>query len=758
MKRYLLSIIVLSLFSLQTKAQVDSLLDFIRMDSIEVIRYGVTLNNPWSGGLNNPQYSTIDLNFDGHKDLFIFDPYAKVFKTYLNDGISGTVSYTYAPQYQRLFPDYNDLSGWVLLRDYNCDGLEDIFAYVPGGISLYKNVGNATIGHRWELVTNLLMTSAFGQQSNVYCTINDIPSIEDMDGDGDLDILGPNVGGITYYRYQNVSTTCDTLIFERDNNCWGSFYESALNDSIILNGACKGGNSTSAPLRHANSTLLTVDLNGDSLVDLFIGDTESNSINVLYNGGTSSLDHMTSIEYNYPNNTIPIDLNEFVATYYFDANNDGVKDLIAAPTYVYRSDDVDNSLYYRNNGSTNNVNFSFVRRNFVNGEAVDLGTLSYPTFVDVDQDGLVDILSGNYGYFQSYNSNYVPTFLGQLAYFKNVGDSIAPVFELQTLDFNNLSNDSLDGFFPTFGDLDNDGDLDMIVGTSNGDLHYYVNNASPGSLPNFVLQEANYKSINNGPMATPKLYDVNNDGRLDLIIGETNGNLNLHLNVGSASSANFSYNPTNSSFGGFQHYNAYFEKGFVTVDFATIDSTNNLYAFVGTVSGKIYVYEDISNNLQSGNFTLVDSIQSSGRMVAPSVANINFTASKELIIGEGGGGFSLMGIYYEGSGDITDTNIVDTSIVDTTGIDEINKVLNDVNIFPNPAQDELTVEFNALENAQVNYQLTDLSGKSIVVGKWTITPGNRVQYKIDVKDISDGVYLIVIQSGNEHTVKKLIKN
>lgn len=769
MKRLIIAFIAIALSNFSIQAQTDSLLDYIYIDSIDVIHYGVPLKNPWSGGLNAPQYSSIDLNFDGHLDLFVFDPYAMAYKTYLNDGISGTVSYTYAPEYQDIFPRYTDFRGWMLLRDFNCDGLEDIFAYTPAGMKVYKNRGNSTNGHSWELYMPLIYAEVFGQNINLYSTSNDFPSIEDMDGDGDLDIVANQVGGMTYYKYENVAPNCDTLIFVRENDCWGSFAESSSSDSIILNATCKGSgvNSANNNNRHANGSLLAIDLNGDSLCDLLLGDTESHNLTAIYNGGTPTYDHMTSVEYQYPTNTNSINLGEFVLPFYIDMNNDGVKDLIATPFSQFKSEDVNNSWYYRNNGTNNNVNFSYVRNNLINQWAVDLGTLAYPTFVDVDQDGLTDIFVGNYGYFQSYDANFVSTFLGQLAYYKNTGDSITPEFELQTMDYNNLSQDSLDGFFSTFGDIDGDGDIDMLVGQSNGSIAFYENTANSGSNPQFVQQTTNFMQINDGPMSSPKLFDVNQDGLLDLVIGNSNGTLSLHLNSGSSTIPVFNSNADNSSFGDIQVYDPYLQLNFISIDFASIDSTDSTYCFVGTGSGSVNVYRYNQNQLLSGSFNLIKTIRSNGRMATPSLANINFTESLEMIVGDGGGGFSLFSLEYDGPGVPPDTTGGGNGGGDTGGgsdTDSVNigfielKLLNDVSIFPNPTQDELNVVFNSSKSAIVNYQLTDLSGKSIFVGKWAIKPGEPTQQKIDVHAISDGVYLLVIQSGSEQTVKKVIKN
>ena len=96
--------------------------DFVRSSNIPVTESGVLLENAWAGGMNFCQYSDIDLDLDGTKDLVVFDRSGDKLMTFINNGTS--TNYTHAPEYEGKFPLISD---WVLLEDYNCDGKEDIF-------------------------------------------------------------------------------------------------------------------------------------------------------------------------------------------------------------------------------------------------------------------------------------------------------------------------------------------------------------------------------------------------------------------------------------------------------------------------------------------------------------------------------------------------------------------------------------------------------------------------------------------------------
>ena len=80
---------------------------------------GHILKFPWAGGMNECQFSAIDLNFDGIKDLFVFDKSGNRILTFLNNGTAGQPDYIYAPEYEQYFPALHD---WATLIDYNKDG------------------------------------------------------------------------------------------------------------------------------------------------------------------------------------------------------------------------------------------------------------------------------------------------------------------------------------------------------------------------------------------------------------------------------------------------------------------------------------------------------------------------------------------------------------------------------------------------------------------------------------------------------------
>ena len=164
----------------------------IQKNSIKVIVNNDTLLNPWTGGFNSVQISKIDLNNDQVEDLFVFDRSCNKSLTF----VSLNNNFIYAPEFENLFP--SGLKNWVLLRDFNNDGKKDIFSYVAGGIGVWENTTNSnglTFSPLSFFQSSIngnvpyILSNQYNNDVNIYVVSSDIPSISDIDGDGDLDIL-----------------------------------------------------------------------------------------------------------------------------------------------------------------------------------------------------------------------------------------------------------------------------------------------------------------------------------------------------------------------------------------------------------------------------------------------------------------------------------------------------------------------------------------------------------------------------------------
>ncbi len=709
---------------------------FFNLDvSIPVSENGNTLRNAWVGGHNNCQFSTIDIDLNGVEDLLVFDKTGNKATTYLNRGTANNVDYEYAPGYRSYFSFIHD---WVLLRDYDCDGKKDIFTYSNGTMAIYKNTSDPSYGLQFTLMVDELESLYDTNIITLFILPVDIPTIVDVDKDGDLDILTFDVGGIFMELHKNMSMekygTCDSLDFELTEECWGHFEEDANSFLVTLGVSCKRDAVYTPPpsdfalnTRHSGSCSVGFDNDGDDDIDLLVGDIAFKNMNLLTNGGTTAVADITSQDINYPSYDTPIDEHVFPCAYYEDMNNDGKRDLIVSPSRPNISENANSIWYYKNNGTDSSPVFEFQQENLLQDDMIELGEGAYPSCYDVDNDGLTDLLVGNYGYF---NSN--GTYPSKVAYYRNNGSASAPSFELITDDFTNLSSTGIRAITPTFGDIDDDGVDEMIVGDFDGRLHLYENSASQGQPANFSLQAPAYQSIDVGANAIPQLFDVDDDGLLDLIIGEKNGNLNYYRNTGNAGIPSFTL--ITDDFGGVD----------VRVQGSTLGYSaphmfkynGELRLIVGSESGNIFFYENIDNNL-AGEFTLVSNnylnIDEGIRTVITG-ADVDNDGYYDLVIGNYAGGVT----FFKG----------DSVFNPPIGMVEAQENL-ELNIYPNPTNSLLTVEYNT---NNLNIEIYNLAGSSVFSKQITATEKTQ----IDISKLAEGFYILRASDGTSLISKKFV--
>lgn len=83
-------------------------------------------------------------------------------------------------------------------------------------------------------------------------------------------------------------------------------------------------------------------------------------------------------------------------------------------------------------------------------------------------------------------------------------------------------------------------------------------------------------------------------------------------------------------------------------------------------------------------------------------------------------------------------------------------ILNDLNIYPNPASSKLNMDFELTEKGPVEVLLTDLQGKEVHRENFVNAEGGLVHRELDIKNLQSGYYLLKIKSGDKSLVKKLV--
>ncbi len=351
--------------------------------------------------------------------------------------------------------------------DIDNDSDYDLFAgtFYAGGITYFQNTGTPQYPQFMEITSNW-------QEIYINEGIGD-PCFNDLDSDGDLDLLiGAGEGTLYYYRNDGDSASAHMTL---------------VSDNYL---GLDAGDYASPEL---------ADIDGDGDLDLFVGRSVSSAfyfqqgdVFFLENTGTPQSPNFQLVTTNY----LVFDAGDGVKPLLLDIDADGDPDLFTCKG--------NNLLFYHNTGAVNAPRFVYESENF---GVININTIR-PWFVDLDNDGDYDLLAGE---------GAIPGPPGLYLY-NNRGTPQNPQFTLTT---DNL----VPGVFtqssvvlsPATADIDADGDQDLLVSDDNGYFYFFQNVGSPS---HFQLQYItnDWQNIDDGMGAHRMFcfYDIDNDMDLDL--------------------------------------------------------------------------------------------------------------------------------------------------------------------------------------------------------------------------------------------------
>ena len=434
--------------------------------------------------------------------------------------------------------------------DIDGDGDEDLFLQeITGSLMHFEHVREGGES-RFVWRSDRFMDIDIGEWSRFY----------DVDEDGDFDLLAEE--RFSYMTYYENTGTPTAPVF------------TMLQDSL------RDVNGEPIFADRQNIPNLT-DIDCDGLIDLFIGRVEGivmryEAVAKVESGPPVFRLVDTRFEDIEIVGQIGGSLHGANTLAFIDIDMDGDQDLFWGDFFE------PSLLLIENTGSCSNPNLRGDPIPFPPHDPVSTSGYNAPAFTDLDGDGDMDMFIGvlggafnpnltsanNFYFFVNNNGVYelettralktvdigresLPTFVdldndgdqdlilsnkieqddfdqGKSYYFENTGSATEPAFQFKnTFDFEPAYH-----YAPAFGDLDADGDFDAIIGTWSKGLGLYMNEGS-ATAPNLVVESTTYIKLTRGSNATPTLGDIDADGDLDLFIGEASGTINYYVNEGS---------------------------------------------------------------------------------------------------------------------------------------------------------------------------------------------------------------------------------
>ena len=435
-------------------------------------------DNPFSGfdvgGYSTPTFADVDE--DGDLDLVVGEN-GGTLKYFLNESAGSTITFTAKTAASENPFNGFDVGTHAAPAFADIDGDGDLDLVVGGRLGILNYFLNESTNN------TITFTAKTAASENPFNSINigtySTPTFADIDGDGDLDlVVGGHVGILNYFL--NESTGGSISFTDKTST------KNPFNGFDVEN--------------YAIPTLADIDGDGDQ--DFVVGE-RGGTLKYFLNestGGSISFTEKTSDE--NPFNSINI--GTYSTPTFADVDGDGDQDLVVGES-------TGTLKYFRNESTGGQISFTKKTGTDNPFNGFDVGDYAAPTIADIDGDGDLDLIVGAYD--------------GTLKYFLNESVGSTITFTPKTP----ASENPFNGFdvgassAPTFADIDGDGDLDMAVGESDGILNYFLNESTGGSI-SFTEKagvENPFNGFDVGDNSAPIFADIDGDGDLDMVVGNT---------------------------------------------------------------------------------------------------------------------------------------------------------------------------------------------------------------------------------------------
>ena len=577
---------------------------------------GHLMNAPFLGGFDVPRPQLIDINGDGKPELFVQERSGEImmFERVNNEWVWRTSK----------FQDLN-VGEWYRFVDIDGDGLPDLFGEMQAGyIRVWHNDGTRAEPKFVPLGDTI--RNSDGQP--IVADRQNILNAVDIDCNGKLDLFVGQVQGVVDRYEQDGKSPDGAPRFRLLEQSWqgievlgpeatgGNLMRADTSLASISADAGHGPYvSAAATRRHGANTLTFADISGRGVLDLFWGDFFEQGLLRFENTGTCAQPNLSGTPTRFPA-AKPVLSSGYNAPAFGDADGDGIVDLVVG---------VIGGAYEPNRTSIENLYFvqqkpkdtwNVVSRRLI--PTIDVGAESAPVLADVNGDGLLDLIIGS-----KVSDKNGQT--GTVSWFENVGSNTAPAFrERGQLPVRGDYN-----YAPAMADIDGDGLIDMIVGTWRDRLQLY-RNVGTATAPLWKMADTAFVTITRGTNSTPAFGDLNGDGTLDLVIGEASGTINLYKNTGTKTSPKFELVSDN-----FQNIKVPRRSAPTLADF---DGDGKLDMLIGTGEGELQLWRNVGAAGEIRFERDTTFVVRSYPDAIPAVGDLFGTGRLELMVGTLGGG------------------------------------------------------------------------------------------------------------------------
>jgi len=633
---------------------------------------------PWYGGNMFTASEFVDLDNDNDYDLVVGRWPSFYLSYYENIGDSLTPNFIFVTD--SLDSVCVPSGQYSILRprfcDLDSDGDQDLVIWNQSSSEFFfENQGTVLCPQFVYITDNLL---------NENLTGNGLGDFADIDSDGDFDIIVGNYNGDIYY-YENIGTP---TVF--------SFTQQPMLIPDINVGD------------YAHVSLCDIDNDND--YDLFVGNGNGD-LYFYRNIGDSVNYNFVYVTDNFANASVF----SRCAPTFCDIDGDEDYDLFCGMETVWGNAPKGDITFHKNIGSPANYNYLEITDNFL---CFDIGQHCLPCLVDIDNDGDLDLLPGRSGF--------------NMPMIRNIGTVDSPAFRWEEYPF--LFPDPGYWIYPAFGDLDADGDYDMVMGTGdfyNDYIAMYENVGTPEN-PDMILSNSNligYWWI----MMYPYLVDIDGDGDLDLMVGTENwpssAAIHFYKNIGTPQRFNFILEDDN--------YQGITGSGQLRIQFIDYDGDGDYDLFTVDSNSAFKYYENVGTPVNA-NFVLM--IENFGNFTdirpRPYFCDIDNDGDYDLFAGQDYGG----GIKFYRNNEYNSVNSHPQIQPNTFTLHQN---------YPNPFNPTTTIPFALLTESRVKIAIYNILGQRVAVLEDGILQAGNHKASWNSTGMASGVYLIVLESPGE---------